>query len=216
MPSYPVLDVEPNAPELFTDVLGNAGVAAIFAGGEDPQPRPLLVSDDLGLATLGGALGAKAVNTQAVLLELRRSGALTDEQYSALVARLAQLRYRFVRVEAADIHRLLEANNYITNDASRALIATLEGPECSLDSAVRVVSTLIAVIGLRHPPNEPLIIPALLAALHRGREMTTALGQCRTEINRRLQVAPPVAARVISLVDQWIAVSMGNAGASRG
>lgn len=214
MPSYPVLDAEPDTRAVFADALGNAGVAAIFAGGGDADERPLLVSDDLGLATLASAFGAKAVNTQAVLLELRRSGELTDEQYSAFVARLAQLHYRFVRVEAADIHRLLEANGYITDEASGALIATLEGPECSLESAVRVVSTLIAAIGLRHPPNEALIIPALLAALDRGREMTTALWECRTEIDRRLGSAPPVRARVVSLVDDWIAMRLSNAGAS--
>ncbi len=211
IPSYPILDADPETLELFADALGHAGVAAIFAGGEDPHGRPLLVSDDLGLATLASVFGAKAVNTQAVLLELRRSDELTDKQYSAFVAHLAQLHYRFVRVEAADIHRLLEANGYLTDDASRALIATLEGPECSLESAFRVVSTLIAAIGLRHPPNEALIIPALLAALHRGREMTTALLECRTEIDRRLHTVPPVRARVVSLVDDWIAVWVGNA-----
>ena len=131
IPSYPILDVEPDTLELFADALAQADVAAMFAGDEDPRERPLLASDDLGLATLAREFGAEAVNTQAVLLELRRSGELTDEQYSAFVARLAQLHYRFVRVEAADIHRLLEANGYMTDDASRALIATLEGPECS-------------------------------------------------------------------------------------
>ena len=216
VPSYPVLDAEPDTLELFADALGHAGVATIFAGGEDPHHRPVLVSDDLGLATLAGVFGAKAVNTQALLLELRRSGELTEEQYSAFVARLVQLQYRFVRVEAADIQRLLEAKGYQTDDASRALIATLEGPECSLESAVRVVSTLIAAIGLRHPPNEALIIPALLAALHRGREMTTALWECRNEIDRRLLAAPPVRGRVVSLVDDWIAVWVGSARASGG
>ena len=101
----------------------------MFAGGADPDDRPLLVSDDLGLATLAREFGGKAANTQAVLEELRRSSQLTDEQYSTLVARLAKLHYRFVRVEAADIHRLLKANGYMTDDASRALIVTLEGPD---------------------------------------------------------------------------------------
>ena len=211
MPSYPVLDAEPDTLEVFKDALGDTGVAAIFAGGEDPRGRPLLVSDDLGLATLASVFGTEAVNTQAVLLELRRSGELTDEQYSASVARIAQMHYRFVRVEPADIHRLLEANGYMTDDASRALIATLEGPECSLESAVRVVSTLIAAIGLQQPPTESFIVPALLATLHRGREMTTALWECRTEIDRLLGPNPPVNARVVSLVDQWIAVWIGGA-----
>ena len=210
IPSYPFFDVEPDTLELFDDTLGNAAVAAMFAGGEDPSDRPLLISDDLGLATLARECGAKAANTQAVLRELRRSGDLTDEQYSAFVARLAQLHYRFVQVEATDILRLLEANGFMTDDASRALITTLEGPECSPESSVRVVAELIAEIGLRHPPNEALIIPALLAALHRGRETTTALWECRAEIESRLRNVPPVRARVVSFVGQWIAVWSGT------
>ena len=97
-----------------------AGVSSIFAGGEDLEDRPLLVSDDLGLANLARGFGVKAVNTQAVLQELRRVGELTDQEYSSLIAQLALLNYRFLQVETADILRLLEASGFLTDERTRA------------------------------------------------------------------------------------------------
>ena len=74
------------------------------------------------------------MNTQAILQELRRSQVITDEQYSAWVERMVLLNYHFVRLEHEDIVRRLEANSYITTDGTRAMLTTLEGPECSEDS----------------------------------------------------------------------------------
>ena len=204
--SYPALDVDSNDMEWLAGTVSQAGVGAIFAGGEEPSDRPLLVSDDLGLATLSRAFGASAVNTQAVLLELRRSGELTDQQYSEHVARLAQLNYRFVRVEAADVLCLLESNSYLTDESSRALIATLEAPECSRESAVRVAAELIAALAIRGLPGgqEALLVQWILDRVHRGREMTAALRECARQIDSRLMIAPTVRQRIGSLVADWI------------
>ena len=109
MASYPTLDVPSADLDALTSALTRSGVGAIFAGGEEPADRPLLVSDDLGLSAIAREVGAKAVNTQAVLLELRRAEVLTDKEYSSLIAGLAKLNYRFVRVEVADILLLLQA-----------------------------------------------------------------------------------------------------------
>ena len=128
-----------------------AGVSSIFAGGEDPEDRPLLISDDLGLANLARGFGVEAVNTQAVLQELRRVGELTDQEYSSLIARLALLNYRFLQVDTADILRLLEASGFLTDEGTRALLSTLEGPECTPESAVSVVVALIVALALRYP-----------------------------------------------------------------
>ncbi len=130
-----------------------AGVSSIFAGGEDPEDRPLLISDDLGLANLARGFGVEAVNTQAVLQELRRVGELTDQEYSSLIARLALLNYRFLQVDTADILRLLEASGFLTDEGTRALLSTLEGPECTPESAVSVVVALIVALALIPFPN---------------------------------------------------------------
>ena len=204
--SYPTLDIDSDDLEWLVEAVSQAGVGAMFAGGEDPSDRPLLVSDDLGLAALARAFGAGAVNTQAVLRELRRSGELTDQQYSEHVARLAHLNYRFVQIDAADVLCLLESNGYMTDESSRALIATLEGPECSRESAVRVAAGLIAAVAMRGIPagQEALLVQWILHRVHRGREMTAALRDCARQIESRLVIAPTVQQRIGSLVADWI------------
>ena len=204
--SYPALDVESDDFEWLVGIVSRAGVGAMFAGGEDSSDRPLLMSDDLGLATLARAFGAGAVNTQAVLLELRRSGELTHHQYSEYIAHLARLKYRFVRIDEADILCLLESNGYRTDESSRALIAALEGPECTRESAVHVAAGLIAALGMSgiSEGQEALLVQWILERVHRGREMTAALRDCARQIDSRLVFAPTVKQRIGSLIADWI------------
>ena len=210
--SYPVLDVQPDHLEALADAVTQAGVGAIFAGDESTPERPLLVSDDLGLANLIRALGAEAVNTQAVLLELHRESILTDMEYSGLISRLAQLGYRFVRLDAEDILRLLEANGYITDEATRALLATIEDPECSNESAVSVTAELIAALGARGLPQqqETLLISVILGHLHGGRRTTQALYECLSQLDIRLRNAPTVRMRVLAPVGDYIRIVKGD------
>ena len=188
-----------------------AGVSSIFAGGEDPEDRPLLISDDLGLANLARGFGVEAVNTQAVLQELRRVGELTDQEYSSLIARLALLNYRSLQVETADILLLLEASGFLTDERTRALLSTLEGPECTPESAVSVVADLIAALALRSLPEhqEPLLVSVLLGHLRHGRETTTVLEDCLRELRLRLELASLAQARISSLVTQYIRIVGG-------
>ncbi|MYB42498.1 MAG: tetratricopeptide repeat protein [Chloroflexi bacterium] len=210
--SYPVLDVEPDHLEALADLVTQSGVGALYAGDEAAPERPLLVSDDLGLANLTRALGGEAVNTQAVLLELHRERILTDMEYSGLIARLAQLGYRFVRLDAEDILRLLEANGYMTDEATRALLATIEDPECSNESAVSVTAELIAALSARGLPQqqETLLISVILGHLHGGRRTTRALYECLSQLEIRLGHVPTVRGRVLASVTDYIRIVMGD------
>ena len=201
--SYPMLDQPLDELDILADALTRAGVAAIFAGGEE-MARPLLVSDDFGLSAIAREFGATTVNTQAVLIELRRAEILTDVQYSAHVGKLAELNYRFIRVDTADMLRLFEANDYMTNEGTRALLKMLEGPECSQESAVRVVSGLIVTLATRQLPHEALLVDRLLSHLHRGRRLTMALWECRATLESWPGLPPPVRSRVLRSVDEFI------------
>lgn len=210
--SYPVLDIESDHLEALADLVTQAGVGALCAGDEAAPERPLLVSDDLGLANLARALGGEAVNTQAVLLELHRERILTDMEYSGFIARLAQLGYRFVRLNAEDILRPLETNGYVTDEATRALLATIEDPECSNESAVSVTAELIVALGGRGLPQqqETLLISVILGHLHGGRRTTRALYECRSQLDIRLRHAPTVGARILASVSDYIRIVMGD------
>ena len=138
-------------------------------------------------------------------------GELTGQEYSSLIAQLALLNYRFLQVETADILRLLEASGFLTDEGTRALLSTLEGPECTPESAVSVVAVLIAALALRSLPEhqESPLVSVLLVHLRHGRETTTVLEDCLRELRLRPELAPLARARISSLVTQYIRIVGG-------
>ena len=150
IPSYGLLDAPRDVQELFS-TLTTAGAGSIWAGEENFVGRELLVSDDLGLSRVANAFGTGAVNTQALLLECRRSGALSGDGYSPMVERLAAMNYWFVRIRAEDIISSFETNGYVTTHGTRAMLRTLQGPDCLEDSAVTVAVNV--VVELAYPDS---------------------------------------------------------------
>ena len=201
--SYPLLDTDDSSQYFKT--LTPAGAGAVFAGDENPTRRLLLVSDDLALATVARAFGTDAVNTQAILEELKRLDAITEEKYSSSIERLARLNYRFVRVNADDIMRRLDANGYATTDGVRAMFATLEGPDCTEDSAVFVTTEVITALAdkVEHGQLE-LILSMALASLRCGRIARPVLNKFRTRISSKLALYPWALNRILRTVDAQI------------
>ena len=209
--AYPLLEADPSLIEIMEAVLTADAVGAVFAGHDGEGDLPILVSDDLAIAEVARVRGVRGVNTQAVLRELRRANVLTDEEYSSLIGRLAELNYRFIQVHADDIFTLLEANGFRTNEATRALFLTLQGPEGIDEAVVSVVADLIARIGRAtiDPAQESVLITTLLTHLHSGRRLSNALEECRSAIAQRLALAPPTSERVLATVDMFIKVHVG-------
>ena len=206
VPSYRMLDVEDI--EGHIAALTETGVGAVYAGDEHPSAKLLLVSDDLVLSIYARSRGIDAVNTQAVLSELHRSKLIADEAYSVWVEWLALLNYRFVRVRPVDIVRRLEANGFVTTPGTRAMLRTLEGPDCTEDSAVSVGAEIIAALAGRAPPVQmELILSLVLATLQRGRKASPVLLKFRDEVASRLNLALPTRNRILHTVNLYIQIS---------
>ena len=189
VPSYRMLDVgDIDGPiAAFTET----GVGAAYASDEDQSARLLLVSDDLVLSVFARSTGMDAVNTQAILVELRRSNVITDELYSSFIERLASLNYTPVLVRPEEIIRSLEANGYATTDGTRAMLRMLEGPGCPEDSAVMVGAEVVTALAKIAPPGQvELVLVAVLVALRRGREVGLVLHKFRRAIESKLKLAP--------------------------
>ena len=204
--SYHLLDAD-DSPQLF-ETLTQAGAGAVFAGSEQPVAELLLISDDLALSSVARSFGIDAVNTQAVLEELQRSDVITDDEYSSMVGRLAQLNYWFVRVGADDILRSLEASGYATTEASRAMFKTLQGPYCDAGSAVSVVADV--VIGLADKATYEqleLILSMAMAALRHDRVARPILLQFRDRIASGLALSPGARAQILQTLDVYIHTS---------
>ncbi len=139
--------------ETLVEVLTPAAVGAVYASDSQSMDGLVLLSDDLGLSNFARSLGKNAVNTQAVIWELYRSNLITGESYSSLIEQLLLLNYWFVRVNADDILRRLEANGFLTTPGVHAMLKTLEGPDCSEDSAV-LVGTALGPVDILPKPDE--------------------------------------------------------------
>ena len=201
--SYPILEADNR--EGLIDTLTLAGAGAVYAGDVRGAGKLVVVSDDLGLTSIARFLGKDAVNTQAVLSELLRSNFITDEVYSSCVERLASLNYWFVQVRSEDIVRRLKANGFMTTDGTRAMVKTLEGPDCSEISAVSVGAEIItAVAGMAPREQVELILSFVIETLRRGREANSVLLKFRSVIASRLSLAAPLRDQLLRSVDLYI------------
>ena len=201
--AYHLLDTDDV--EKLMDVLTPAGAGAVYAGDEHSTARLVLVSDDLGLSNLARFVGTDSVNTQAVLRELHCSNGLSDEEYSSLIERLVLLNYKFVQVRAEDIVRRLEANGYMTTDGTRAMLKTLEGPDCSEESAVTVGAQVVTELAGRAPPQQlHLLLSVVVATIQRGRAPRPVLLRFRNAIADALVLDPVMRHQLLPTVDFYI------------
>ena len=204
--SYRLLDAD-DSPQLF-DLLTRAGAGAVFAGDEQSANELLLVSDDRVLSSVARSFGINAVNTQAVLEELRRSDVITSEQYSSLVERLTQLNYWFVRVSAEDILRSLEVSGYTTTEGSRAMLRTLQGPDCDEANAISIMAdVMISLVDKAAYEQLELMLSVTMATLCRGRITRPVLLQFRNRIASRLALHPRARNQILRTVDTYIHTS---------
>ena len=213
IPSYRLLDAGDVEP--FVNVLTWASVGAVCSGDEQPARGLTLLCDDLGLANLARSLGVGAVNTQAILDDLRRAEAVTEEEYSLSVERLAVLNYRFVRVRPEDIIRRLEASVYTTSEGTQAMLRTLEGPDCSEDWAISVASRVIVLLAGKIPTEQlGWILVRMLTTLRNGREGSSVLFRFRDSIASGLALVagPLTRARLLQIADDHIPILAGSPG----
>ena len=206
-PHIAMLDAD--EPEQTIDALKPAGAGAVYAGDGQSEFRPVLISDDLVQSTVARSLGLGAVNSQALLVELRRSGVITAEEYSSKVEELVLMNYWFVRISADDILRRLEENGYQTTPGIQAMLRTLWGPDCIEDIAASVGAEVIASLAKRPliPEHLEILLSSVVATIRRGRHTNQVLLKFKSEIAARLRLAPLQSARIQQSVDFYMQTS---------
>ena len=205
VPSYPMLDAD-DLEELITTFTG-LGAATIYAGNDHSIGRRLLVSDDLLVCVMARSLGVNCVNTQAILIELLESDSLTEKDFASCVEQLTLLKYRFVRVRGTDILNRLYESGYMTTAGTRAMLRTLEGPDCTEDSAAVIGAEIVVALAERAHPNQVgLVLPTILETLSNGRGSLGVLRKFRALIAsaRKLQILPIHQRQILQDVDAYI------------
>ena len=183
--SYPMLEI----PDLasLVNTLTESGVSAIYAGNSQSSDDFILISDDLVLAGMARSLDVDTVNTQALLVELDRSGVITEDEYSLYIERLALLNYSFLQVRALDIIRRLAAHQYVTTKGTQALIGTLAHSKCSDDDVARIASELVSMMVGQIPIEQfQLKLSWVSGTIRHGREKGLVMLKFRDDLSDRL------------------------------
>ena len=212
LPSYGLLDGE-NVESVPT--LTPAGAGSIWIGGEDGGQIPLLVSDDLTLSKIAAAFDVKSVNTQDLVLEAYRSGALGNVEYTTIVERLAAMNYWYVRVRSRDIIGSFEQNGYATTAGTRAMFRTLEGPECDEDAAVNVmVDVVVGLFSRTVPGHFEVILALVLATLQKGRETRSVLSKFERAVEEERRLSPSARQKILESIAfyRWGGITRSGSG----
>ena len=195
-----------NDADMFIRALTPAGAGAVYAGDEQSAVSLVLISDDLFQANAARLIGVGAVNTQALLVELLRSGFMTDQEYSSRIEQLVVMKYWFVRVRAVDILHCLEANEYRITVGSKMMLRTLRGPDCTEDAAASIGAELVAslVKGPLLQQQIDNVLSLVVAEMQRGRDTNQVLLKFKNGISLRLKLAPLQCAQILRTVNLYM------------
>ena len=201
IPSYSILDADD--PEGAIDTLTPGGAGVVYAGDEQSEVRPILISDDLPLSNEARSLGLGVGNSQVLLMELLRSNFITEAEYSSKIEELVLMNYWFVWISAQNILRRFEANGHQTTPGTRAMLKTLGGPDCTEDTAASVGAEVIASLAKRSliPQHLHLLLITVLEAIRHGRSTNLVFSKFKAIIETRLALVPLQCDRILRTVD---------------
>ena len=205
IPAYGIFRI--NNVEDVVATLADVESGAIYAGDPEPTDGQVLISDDLLLSDIALLVGVPTVNTQGVLLELLRCGGITESDYASFVEQLVLLKYKFVRLHASDFENRLEENGYITTEGTRAMLSTLQGPDCTVESAIYIGATVIIFLFEKEQFQQVgLILPFVMEQLCKGREPMEVLTRFRNALasSLNLKLMPVRRKQVLREIDWYI------------
>ncbi len=203
-PSYPILSVD--EPQETAEVFKLSGMGAIYLGNEEYATDSVLIFDDLALSKIARTRESGVANAQALLVELLRSGTITEDTYSSKIEELALMNYWFVRVKSSDILQSLKLSNYHTTPGVQAMLQTLRGPDCSENTAALVATEIINALARTTmlPDQFELLSFSVLREIQSGRHSNSILHRFGNEITARLQLIPIKQAHILQIVDTLI------------
>jgi hypothetical protein len=183
--------------------LGRAALAAVLLA---KDCGALLYSDDFVLrAVARNTWGVAGVWSQSLIRDLLRTKAISDDQYHQSVIRLAQRNYQFVSTTDQDyIWALRQDGMKVTSAFLRALRA-LEGPDCTEDSAIFAVGSLLRDVWLEAETRatRQLVLDACVSALKHGRHPFVVLSKLEARMQRLLIMHPEAFSEVARSISLW-------------
>jgi nucleoside phosphorylase/transcription elongation GreA/GreB family factor/thioredoxin-like negative regulator of GroEL len=205
-PSPELLDLPAQGPE---NPLGRTSLASILIAKENGAP---LYSDDFVLRIVArNSWGVAGFWSQPLLLHMARGKWIAHDDYRRAIIDLILANYSFVTVNQHDLLWFLAQEGIQMTPRFLQSLRTLEGPDCSEDSAVRVVGELIREIFLRpeYIPVRQFLLDACITTLRKGRHPNVVLARLQAHVRLRLGFNPQAVRIVEETIKLW-----GNEGAT--
>ncbi len=161
-----------------TDVQRTLGTAAASTVAAASGTGMLVYSDDLALR-LVARNGHKVQSfwSQTLLQDLRDKGLISPDEYHRAVVQLIEFGFHFVSVSQADLVWVIRESAWTPSPRVARVVATLAGPDCTLNDAVNVALDVLHEIWADPVPHATKIafLDLMIQAVVTGRNGTAVL-----------------------------------------
>ena len=195
-------------------VLGPISTASVLAAKEHAA---LLLSEDIGLRALArNEWRVAGAWTQTILVDLRQKRIITDDEYCDGVVKLALLNFKFVSVNAEVIMWLYGKKQFQQSSEMKKLYEFFRGPDCSIDSAIGVLSDVVKRVWLESLlyENKLKTLEDVLSVLVDGRPLKQTVELFLLVLKERFYLLQNAYAAIEKYVNIWRQQQMNRSGLS--
>jgi len=204
VPASGMLDFEKTKFDELGNILGHDAIATVLVARERKLP---LFSDDLGLRRLArNDWRVEGVWSQTILVSLRDRGVITKEDYCEAIRKLGLGNYYFVSINADDVMWVLDRSHMEPSYEVSRILSLLEGPDCSEDSAIRIIADVIRKVWLEPTIlyNQKLwVLDLALSALTKGRMARGVIERLKAALRVRFALMPLPLPVIFRRIDFW-------------
>ena len=195
-------DGKAGAPEL-KKILGPISTSSVYAA---RNLHSVLISEDAIVRTLArNEWGVSSGWTQTLLLELKLTKIMSEEEYCDCIVKLVMLNYRFVSINSDVIIWILGKRHYKCEHDVNKVFEFFHGPTCSVESAAFVLTDVIKRVWIEQLLYETklLILDAVLAAMSYGRPLNESIEMWLLLMKSRFLLLPHASAAIEKYVTSW-------------
>jgi hypothetical protein len=193
-------------------VLGPISTASVLAAKEHSS---LLLSEDMMLRALAhNEWRVAGAWTQTILFELRQKRIITDDEYCDAVVKLVALNFKFVSVNAEVIIWLYGKKGFQQSPVMKKLYEYFRGPDCSIDSAIGVLSDVVKKVWLEPLlyENKLKILDDVLSVLIDGRPLKQTIELFLLVLKERFYLLQNAYVAIEKYVNIWRQQQMNRSG----
>jgi tetratricopeptide (TPR) repeat protein len=183
--------------------LGRSGIASILIA---KHRGSLLCSDDLVLRQIAEVTWrVRGTWSQEIIMELRRSGTISQDEYHEATMSLVHRNYVFVRVNEQDFLWLLRHERMCLTERFVNSLRVLRGPDCTEDSAVVIAGAFLRAVCMEAELQKTrhLLIDASISVLKHGRQPAIVLSKLDAHVQRLMMMNPEALADVRQAIALW-------------